>query len=204
MKRLKAAKLNQRALALQKRGQVDEAIGLYEKACAVDPSWSTPFYNLGLIYKKRRDWKLSLQHNRRAVALDPKNEAAAWNMGIAATALGRWNLARQAWRAYGVEVPDAEGPVDLPCGYGPIRLHPDGDARVVWAYRVDPARARLVSIPFPESEHRYGDIVLNDGEPVGYRKVDGKEVPVLEAIQLLQPSPFGTYVARVKIPPRVA
>jgi hypothetical protein len=43
--------------------------------------------------------------------------------------------------------------------------------------------------------------VLNDGAPVGYRQVQGKDVPVFNALELLQPSSFGTYVARVKLPP---
>ena len=34
---------------------------------------------------------------------------------------------------------------------------------------------------------------------VGYRMLDGKEVPVLNALQLLERSPFGTFVARVKM-----
>jgi Tetratricopeptide repeat len=200
-KREKAARLLGRALENQKRGQFDKAIELYQKAAAADPSWSIPAYNLGLVYKHTRNWKESLTYNRRAVALDPKNEAAWWNFGIAATALGRWNLARSAWRGYGINVPDAEGPIDFPCGFCPIRIEPKGQAEVVWADRVDPARACLFSIPLPESNHRWKDIVLNDGAPNGYRNYQGKEVPVFDELQLLQPSSFSTYVARVKVPP---
>ena len=144
----------------------------------------------------------SLEHNRRAAALDPKNQAAWWNMGIAATALGRWDAARAAWKGFGIDVPDGQGPIDLPCGYGPIRINPDGDAEVTWAYRLDPARAELASIPFPESGHRWKDVVLNDGAPNGYRQYKGQELPVFDALELLERSPFGTYVAHVKMPDR--
>src|SRR5947207_15567162 len=111
-KRTKAAALNQRGLKQQDRGHLDEAATLFEEAAAADPHWSVPAYNAGLIYKRQKNWKKSLEWNRRAAAQDPSNQAAWWNMGIAATALGRWNLARSAWRGYGIKVPDGDGPVD--------------------------------------------------------------------------------------------
>ncbi|HEY7311785.1 MAG TPA: tetratricopeptide repeat protein [Gemmataceae bacterium] len=199
-KREKAGKLNNKALKLQSRGKLEEAIELYLEASAVDPKWSAPPYNLGLLFKRERKWKESLKYNRLATSADPDNQSAWWNMGIAATALGRWQLARSAWRGFGLEVPDGQGPIDFPCGYGPIRLNVDGGAEVVWAYRLDPARAELASIPFPESRHRWRDVVLNDGAPNGYRRYEGVEVPVFDALALLEMSPFGTFVARVRMP----
>jgi tetratricopeptide (TPR) repeat protein len=202
MRRKKAVSLNDKANRLQTRGKLQDAIRLYQEASALDPAWAVPLYNLGLLFKNERRWEESLEYNRRATAVDPSNKAGWWNLGIAATALGRWDVARAAWRGFGVDVPDGEGPVDLPCGFGPIRLNPDGDAEVVWAHRIDPARAVLASIPFPESGHRWGDVVLNDGAPVGYRRYEGKEYPVLNALALLEQSPFETYVARVRLPGR--
>jgi tetratricopeptide (TPR) repeat protein len=200
-KREKAAALNGRAIDLQERGQLEEAIELYQAAAATDPRWGTPLYNLGLLFKRQHKWEESLEYNRQATKLEPDNQPAWWNLGIAATALGQWRLAALAWRAFGIEIPPSDEPIDHPCGFGPIRLHPDGNAEVVWAYRIDPARAVLASIPFPESNHRWKDVVLNDGAPSGYRTYRGKEVPVLDVLQLLEPSPFGTYVARVALPP---
>src|SRR5262249_40245091 len=145
-----------------------EAIELYQRAVRTAPAWPAPLYNLGLLFKNERQWQESLDYNRRATTIDPKYQAAWWNLGIAATALGRWDMARRAWRGFGIEVPSGDGPIELPCGYGPIRLNPKGDAEVVWAYRIDPARAVLASIPFPESKHGWRDVVLNDGAPTGY------------------------------------
>ncbi|HTU18216.1 MAG TPA: tetratricopeptide repeat protein [Gemmataceae bacterium] len=199
-KRTRAAELNQQALELQDRGHREEAIELYQKASAADPKWPAPLYNLGLLFKKKRNWKESLKYNRLATSLDPKHQPAWWNFGIAATALERWQLARSAWRGFGLEVPDGQGPLDFPCGFGPIRINPDGDAEIVWSYRLDPARAELASIPFPESKHHWRDIVLNDGAPKGYRQYKGKEIPVFDELDLFKPSPFGTYVARVHMP----
>jgi hypothetical protein len=200
LKREKAAAVNDKATRLEKRGRIEEAVAEYQKAAALDPRWGTPLYNLGLLFKKRHDWEQSLDYNRRATALPPKNEAAWWNLGIAATALGRWDVARAAWRGFGIPLPDGEGPLDFPCGAAPIRINPDGDAEVVWAHRLDPARAVLFNIPFPESGHGWGDIVLNDGAPNGYRKYQGKDVPVFDELEMLERSPFDTYVADVRVP----
>lgn len=196
-KREKAAVYNDKARKLERRGKVKEAIEQYRKAALADPSWSAPPYNLGLLFKYQGKWKESLEYNRRAVQISPENKEAWWNFGIAATALGRWNLARQAWRGFGIDVPDGDGPIELPCGSFPIRLNPKGEAEVVWAHRIDPARAILTNIPLPDSDHRWQDLVLHDGAPVGYRKHNGQDVPVFDELQLLEPSPYGTFTASV-------
>jgi hypothetical protein len=201
-RREKAGEKVRIGIGLQEQGRLQEAIELFEEAAQLDPSWEAPLFNLGLVYKRQRRWKESFEFNHRATEADPANQPAWWNLGIAATALGRWQSARSAWRAFGIDVPDGEGPIDFPCGYGPIRLHPTGNAEIVWAYRLDPARAILDSIPLPESGHRWKDVVLNDGAPNGYRKLDGRELPVFDALELLESSSFGTFVARVEMPPK--
>ncbi|MCB1037286.1 MAG: tetratricopeptide repeat protein [Acidobacteria bacterium] len=179
---------------------ISEAVGEYERACRLAPSWSVPFYDLGLHFKYEGDWVRSFELNLRAAELDPEDQAGWWNLGIAATALGRWEEARRAWRGAGLEVPEGEGPLDHPCGYGPVRLNPDTDGEVVWCDRLDPARALIRNIPLVESGFRYGDIVLNDGAPNGYRLCDGVEVPVLDCLALLVPSVFSTWVVEAEIP----
>jgi hypothetical protein len=194
-----AQELNEAGRAAAEAGRRDEAVASYERAIAAAPRWGLPLYNLGLLYKYERNWPLSLEYNRRAVALDAKNEAAVWNLGIAATALGNWVAARQAWRDFGIKVPEQEGAVDLPCGTGPIRIHPDGDAEIVWAKRIDPARAILLSIPYAGSGHGWRDLVLNDGAPNGYRVLHGQEVPVFDELEHLERSTFATFVADVTL-----
>lgn len=83
--RRQAAELHAQAWALE--GRDDEAMRLYRKALALDPGRPTTLYNLGLIRKYRGEWAESLDFNRRAVELDPDDEAANWNLAIAATAL---------------------------------------------------------------------------------------------------------------------
>ena len=130
-KRGRASRANERGRKLRDKGEKAAAIASYQRAMAIDPGWSVPFYNLGLLHKYASEWQSSLEANLRATELDPADQAGWWNLGIAATALGRWDLARQAWRGAGLVVPDGEGPIDLPCGYNPIRLDPEARGSLV-------------------------------------------------------------------------
>jgi hypothetical protein len=186
-------------MAAHDRGDLATAVRLYEKAAVSDPAWSTPWYNLGLLNKERRDWKASLRCNQEAVLRNPSSEAAWWNLGIAATALSDWNEARRAWTAYGIELPGGDGEIRGDFGYTPIRINPEEDGEVIWAQRIDPARCIVRSVPFPKSGHRHGDLLLHDGAPNGYRLLREREVSVFDELQILSRSPLGTFEAIVRV-----
>jgi tetratricopeptide (TPR) repeat protein len=189
---------NERGNSCREAGNWQAAIELYEQAARLAPKWSSPHYNLGLVHKYQSHWRESFDCNRRATKLDPKDEAAWWNLGIAATALGDWTAARDAWRGFGIEIPNGDGPLDFPCGNAPIRLNPDGpNVEVVWADRLCPARARILNIPLPESGHRWRDVVLHDGAPVGYRNYRGREMGVYNELERLEPAPYGTFLIEI-------
>jgi hypothetical protein len=188
---------NSRAIDLEENGDISGAIEAYRRAIKWDRKWSVPWYNLGLLFKRQHDWHESFEHNAKAVELNPSDEAAWWNIGIAATALGRWSRARHAWRACGIDVPDGDGPIEMQLGPVPIRLNPDAEAEVVWCTRIDPARAIIWDVPLPQSGHRCGDLVLHDGARNGSRVSGGVEVPVFDELVLLQPSSLGTFVVTI-------
>jgi len=165
----------------------------FKKAARWAPSWSVPWYNLGLLYKKEKNWSDSLRCNQKAVESDPKNEAAWWNLGIAATAQGEWSEARRAWTSYGVDIPPGDGELVMSLGPVPIRLNPQGDGEVVWCSRIDPARAVVENVPLPESGHRFRDVLLHDGAPNGYRVIEGKEFAVFDELAILVPSEYATF-----------
>ncbi len=193
-----AGRHNQQGVELEKRGNIAEAVQHYQKAIKLSPSWAVPWYNLGLLRKRQHNWEESRRCNQKAVTLDPADEAAWWNLGIAATALEDWTEARRAWKAFGINIPEGEGPIEMNIGLTPIRINADDAPEVVWCRRIDPARAVVACIPLPQSEHRFGDLLLHDGAPNGYRKVGNHEVPVFDELQLLAPSEFGTFEAIVE------
>lgn len=194
----KATAFNELGRRRDDEGDQDGALQAYAQASAVHPYWAAPWYNAGLIHKYRGEWAASLQANARAVQCEPGNQGAIWNLGIAATALGDWATARRAWRQYGIGIPDGEGPIDFFVGLTPIRVHGDEASEVVWADRIDPARAILRSVPTPASGHRFGDLVLHDGAANGYRMRGEREVPVFDALELIAPSDFATYEVSVE------
>jgi len=180
-------------------GNEDEAIRLYETILSQKEDWSKPHYNLGLIYKYRKEWGPSHRHNKRAVELNPNDEAATWNLGIAATMLNKWELARQCWNFFGMKYEIVEEETEGDIGKTPIRINPHGEGEIVWATRICPARAIILNIPYPESGHRYRDMVLNDGAPNGYRLLEGKEYAVFDEIQHLNKSAYQTFSIRCRL-----
>lgn len=172
-------RLVEEALAHSEAGDDDAALEKYFKALEIDISNARVCYDIGLIYKYRGAWKESFKYNKRAHELDPEDQAACWNFGIAATALRDWRAARAAWSAYGIKLADGDGEIFGDYGVTPLRLNPADDAEVVWARRLCPARARIESLPYPESGVAFDDVVLHDGAPVGSRlDAGGREVPV--------------------------
>jgi len=186
------------AIEASNQGDQGLAISIYQRILSEKEDWAIIHYNLGLIYKYENDWDKSYYHNKRAVDLDPELAAAKWNLGIAATMITDWPLARQCWNSFGMtyEITNEDTAGDI--GGVSSRISPNANAETVWAIRICPARAVIKNIPLPESEHRFKDVVLNDGAPNGYRMSDGKEYPVLDEIQHLSQSAYQTYSIKCK------
>ena len=105
-----ASTLNQLGNDLKAEGRWAEAEEAYRRAVMVAPSWAAPWFNLRLRYKILRRWEDSVVCGIQATELDPEDQGAWWNLGIAATALGNWRLARRAWRGCGIEVDEGDPP----------------------------------------------------------------------------------------------
>jgi hypothetical protein len=192
--RREASRLNERGRELSDRGDFEGAMSAYRAATTADEGWSVPWYNLGLVHKYRCEWAESVRCNRAAVLRDPSDRDAWWNLGIAATALEDWPQAREAWSRCGVTLPEGEGPIRGNYGLTPVRLDPRARGEVVWCERIDPARAVIRNVPLPESGYRFGDVMLHDGARNGTRLLEGREVPVFDALLRLSESDFHTYI----------
>lgn len=184
--------------------RLDDAEIAFLRATEIAPTWESPWFNLGVIYKWRARWPDARRCIERTLELETGNrEGALWNRGIVATALGDWEVARKAWRSYGIKIPDGTGPIDGNFGMTPVRMRVEG-SEVVWCDRIDPARAIVRSIPLPESGRRFGDLLLHDGAPNGYRLLDGKECAVFDELELIAASEFHTYAFDVRSPSEAA
>lgn len=194
----RAEELNEQGNAHCDAGEDDLALQAYEEALRLNPKSAKTLYNMGLVYKYRNDWANSFDCNLRACALRPDDEASRWNLAIAATALRDWATARKAWADNGIKLEGAEGPIEGDFGLTPLRLNPDGNGEVVWGIRIDPVRAVLRNIPYPESGFRFGDIVLHDGAGAGTRVLRGREYMVFDVLELFEASKLSTFCLEVK------
>lgn len=169
-----------------------------------EPRNAVAWFDLGLAHKQLGNWRASADANLRALDITSEpGDPAWWNLGIAATALRDWQLARRAWLGFGIdddELRNGSGPFELRWNANPVRIFSaDSETvEVVWGRRICPARIRIESIPYPASEHRWGDVVLHDGAPNGERVSGGTSYPVFDELARWSPSEIPTLQANVR------
>ncbi len=187
-------------ILLDKARQSDDetAVKIYRQILDEEPTNDEAHFNIGLIYKRQHDWKRSLYHNQQSAKYDPSFQGAWWNIGIAATMLKEWRIARRAWNHFGLKYEDSDAEITGQIGLTPVRLDPEGRAEVIWCKRIDPARAQIENVPTIESGRHYDDIVLHDGAPNGFRKLQGREVPVFDEIEVIKKSDYLTFDIRIE------
>lgn len=184
--------LFQEALRYDQQGDTYNAVKLYKKVCRLAPSWAPPLQNLGSIYKYRQEWKPALHYVKKAVSADPALRMAWWDLGIAATALKKWRIARSVWRKFGYPPRASWQPTPVS-----VQLNGEGRFEILWANTLDPVRATLQNIPHPDSGRHFRDIVLIDQQIVGYHVVQNHRYPVYQELGLFKNSGFLTYSCRI-------
>lgn len=205
----RADALFEEAQARSEAGDDDAALGLYLESLALDRHNPPALYNVGLIYKYRRDWEHCRRYNQLAIEQRPDDQATNWNLAIAATALRDWTTARQCWRRVGIDVKEGDEAIVGKFGYTPVRLNGfeegQGATEVVWAQRLSPVTARVDNIPTPDAKFRFGDVVLHDGAGVGTRIDDqGREYSVFNVFELFEASAHVTVDAHLEVPDEAA
>lgn len=157
----KANLLNLRGCALADQGRHAEAAGDFAAASALAPAWVLPLYNQGLCCKALRRWADAADLLRRALArrdaLHRTNleRRVRWNLGLALTALRQFDEAQGQWQQMKLPRGDELGQLALPI-QGPYK------AERVWSIRIDPARARILSVVRYGAPCQFGDVVLLD------------------------------------------
>jgi tetratricopeptide (TPR) repeat protein len=181
------AALYQQAEQYRQQGDTYNAVKLFKHVARAAPEWSAPFFQLGAIYKYRQEWKPALHYIKRAVALDPTNREAWWDLAIAASALKKNRISRSIWQKFGWSLKTwAPAPVSIKTTYG-------DQFEIMWADSRGPASAEIQNIPYPLSGRRYRDLVLFDRVVTGYHIVDKRRFPVYLDLGLLKRSEFQTF-----------
>ena len=159
-------------------GDVYHTVKLCKRAIKLDPDYAPPYRLLGRVYHERQEWKPCLHYYQRYVALRPRARDAWPYIGLAATALRQWRTARTAWNHLGHDLPLTARPPQLAPEIVGVRCKHRGQREILWARRLDPVRAELLSLPQLPTSLNYGDTVLFDLDKVGERMLPGGRVPV--------------------------
>ncbi|HEY4324417.1 MAG TPA: tetratricopeptide repeat protein [Mucilaginibacter sp.] len=71
--------LIEQATEFYKRGEIQQSIELLQKGTKMYPNWPSPFYNLGIIYKEKKNWELSYKAFEQVLELDDKDIYSWWH-----------------------------------------------------------------------------------------------------------------------------
>lgn len=198
--------LNLRGVVYAQKGQESAALLDLEAAVRESPGWAVPLYNIGLCHKAARRWTESAEALDRGL-LCLRKQAGRWsslgalsgqggglgrallqNLGIAQAAQGKTEAARATWQACGQTL-GRSGQSDL--GLAQLSLPTQGPYSIerVWVQRLDPARARILSVVRYGAPCQFGDIVLCDNSAAQTGYSDGLVATEQEEGEGEEPTP---------------
>jgi hypothetical protein len=198
------------AMAMRMTGSQDDqaALDAMNRAIDLDPRSAELCYKIGLLHKWRGRWAEGVEANRRALTLGSDTEAVRWNLAICATGLGDLDTVMDMSKHLGLSV--SRGDDGLPFGrFAPVQVRIsslgqgiDPQAHIpgthanfenVWIERRGICHGAIVSATYHDLCADYGDVVLFDGAPVGYR-VDGQSrVPRFPLLQKIRDGAYRRY-----------
>lgn len=174
------------------RGDVYNAVKLYKRCIKLAPEQVEPYVCLADIYKKRAEWKPALHYAKKALSMDASLADTWWTLGITAVALGKERLASSVWSKFGPSNPRG--------ALISLQLTHSGIFELIWAKPLDPARAQITSIPHPDSNRHYLDIVVFDRQVIGYNVAKRRRFPVHAELGIQQRSPYFTFSCWLETP----
>jgi len=191
------------AMALRMTGSHNDAEALtrMKHAIELDPKEGSLWFRLGLLHKWRGQWNEGVAANQRAIDLGHDHQGVRWNLMICAMGAGDYDRALTINKEMGMKI--ERGVDGMPDGrFGPVQVRvsslgegidpkahvvgTDPDFENLWIDRRSLCHGIVVNATVHDLPVDYGDVVLFDGAPVGYR-VDGDErIPRFPLLQILR------------------
>ena len=92
--RIQATLVHRKANNFASLGSKEHAEKCFNEAINIDPSFSWPLNNLGLLYGGQGMYEKAEAEFRKAIALDPDNEKSPFNIGLLYEKQGKFELAK--------------------------------------------------------------------------------------------------------------
>lgn len=178
--------LLEQAIAYRDIGDIYQSVKLYRLLVKQAPLWITPHLSLAAIYKQRKEWKAVAHYNKKSVVLDPSLQDAWWDLSLGVFAIGKKRQAQRIWQKFGHQ----ESNFLSLCS---VQISHHGLFELIWVKPNNPLSGTIISIPHPQSDHRYQDTILFDRKLLGYNIFEQKKIPVFECLDLLKRSHFNTF-----------
>jgi hypothetical protein len=204
------------AMALRLTGSQDDeaALEAMSHALRLDPENGSSWFRLGLIHKWRGRWREGVDANRRAHELG-ETEGVLWNLAICAMGAGDHALAASVMKELGMKGTIGDdgiltGSFDgaqvrvstLGEGIDPA-AHVPGREPVfenLWIDRLSYVHGKIANASIHDLPVDYGDIVLFDGAPVGWRDDGTTRTPRFPLLQKLRSGAYRRYWFLAKQP----
>ncbi len=196
--------LRARANALGLLRRDDEAVATFERALVLAPDDAPTLFDLSLFAKRRARFRECLDATQRALAC-ASSRALQFHLAIAATALGRGELALAAYRALGLPVRLTNGGMPMIEGLPPafVRVAARGSGvgsdrdraipdraigfEVIEVAPISPCHGVIAGAAFRDGPVDHGDVVLWDAAPVEMlRSPTGEVSPLFPLLACLR------------------
>jgi len=89
---------NNLGLVMYADGRLDDAIYQYKLAIKAKPSYTIAYINLGVVYRKKREYIMSEEAFTWVLKLDPGNQLAHYNLGLLYLDIGKIDSAQQQYQ----------------------------------------------------------------------------------------------------------
>jgi len=94
---VEAARLYNRGIDLYNKGNIDNALSIFQQAAQADPNYPDTFYNLGTIYFKLQNFPQAESSFARVTQLNVTDHQARFNLGLALEKQSKWDAAMAAF-----------------------------------------------------------------------------------------------------------
>lgn len=204
------------AMALRLTGCQDDeaALEAMHHALRLDRENGSSWFRLGLLHKWRGHWREGVEANRRAHDLG-ETDGVLWNLAICAMGAGEHALAADVMKELGMKGTIGEDGI-LTGSFDPSQVrvstlgegidpaaHVPGSEPVfenLWIERLSYVHGKILNASIYDLPVDYGDIVLFDGNPVGWRDDGTTRTPRFPLLQKLRSGAFRRYRFLAKQP----